>query len=85
VRAILKADGAYVLYLHPWEFDPGQPTVTAASPFFRFRHYLNLKQAAAKLRAFLGTFRDCRFRTCRDYVDGLSLARIATPTGMANQ
>jgi len=43
------------LYLHPWEFDPGQPRV-AASAFRRFRHYLNLDRTLGRLEALCGRF-----------------------------
>jgi polysaccharide deacetylase family protein (PEP-CTERM system associated) len=37
-----------VLYLHPWEIDPGQPRI-AAGWKSRFRHYNNLDRTEAKL------------------------------------
>jgi polysaccharide deacetylase family protein (PEP-CTERM system associated) len=45
-----------VLYVHPWEFDPGQPRL-AMKPFHRFRHYVGLEGAAAKAGALLQDFR----------------------------
>jgi polysaccharide deacetylase family protein (PEP-CTERM system associated) len=45
-----------VLYVHPWEFDPGQPRL--AMPWMhRFRHYVGLDRAEAKLAALLREFR----------------------------
>jgi polysaccharide deacetylase family protein (PEP-CTERM system associated) len=45
-----------VLYVHPWEFDPGQPRL--AMPWaHRFRHYVGLRSAEAKLSALLREFR----------------------------
>jgi hypothetical protein len=45
-----------VLYVHPWEFDPGQPR--PAMPWLhRFRHYVGIAGAEAKLRALLRRFR----------------------------
>jgi polysaccharide deacetylase family protein (PEP-CTERM system associated) len=44
------------LYLHPWEFDPGQPRVPA-SWTRRFRHYLNLDRTLTRLERLVGTFR----------------------------
>ena len=42
-----------VLYLHPWEIDPGQPRIAAAGWKSRFRHYNNLSKTEAKLRFLL--------------------------------
>jgi polysaccharide deacetylase family protein (PEP-CTERM system associated) len=40
------------LYLHPWEFDPGQPRVPA--PLLkRLRHYMSLDRTLARLDALL--------------------------------
>lgn len=46
-----------VIYLHPWEFDPGQPRFTNASRLSRFRHYLNLDKTENRLRALLQEFK----------------------------
>ncbi len=43
------------LYLHPWEFDPGQPRVDAGKTA-RFRHYLNLDRTLGRLEALLERF-----------------------------
>jgi hypothetical protein len=50
-----------VIYLHPWELDPGQPRL-AGSRLSTFRHYVNLAGTAAKLRRLL---RDFRFESVR--------------------
>lgn len=68
-RTILQRDGAYVFYLHPWELDPEQPRVVAASRLSRFRHYFNLNHTATRLRSFLNTFRSCHFPTCWQYLE----------------
>jgi polysaccharide deacetylase family protein (PEP-CTERM system associated) len=44
-----------VVYLHPWEIDPGQPRI-AASRLSRFRHYLNLDRTEVKLHRLLQDF-----------------------------
>ena len=41
-----------VLYLHPWEIDPGQPRIKAGWKS-SFRHYNNLSRTEAKLRYLL--------------------------------
>ncbi|MCP4267531.1 MAG: DUF3473 domain-containing protein [Candidatus Brocadiaceae bacterium] len=68
VQKILKKESRYMLYMHPWEIDPGQPRVSDAGFFFRFRHYFNLGKCRSKLNSFLGAFQDCRFLTCSQYL-----------------
>jgi len=45
-----------VVYIHPWEVDPGQPRI-AAGGLSRFRHYLNLNKTEARLIRLLQDFR----------------------------
>ncbi|MDZ7761102.1 MAG: DUF3473 domain-containing protein [Desulfovermiculus sp.] len=68
VRRIVHTDGVYVLYLHPWEFDPDQPRVKEISWQFGFRHYVNLKKTGAKLEKLIQSMSDSRFVTCSDYL-----------------
>ena len=69
VRFILKCRGAYAFYMHPWEIDPGQPKVHQASFGPRFKHYTNLWKTENKLREMIETFSDCRFISCRQYIE----------------
>jgi len=46
----------FVFYIHPWEVDPEQPRVRAASAVSRFRHYLNLDSCAQRLGRLLEDF-----------------------------
>ncbi len=50
-----------IVYLHPWEFDPGQPRLNASLQA-RFRHYNNLSKTADRLRRLCGEF---QFTTAR--------------------
>jgi len=68
VKSILKRQGAYLFYLHPWEIDPEQPRVSEAPLFFRFRHYVNLKGSQSKLTRLIEHFAHCRFITCINYL-----------------
>jgi polysaccharide deacetylase family protein (PEP-CTERM system associated) len=43
----------YVMYLRPWELDPGQPRVNSASATVRLRQYRNLERMPARLRGLL--------------------------------
>lgn len=67
-RAILKNEGAYLFYMHPWEMDPEQPRIKDLPFSLRFRHYVNLDKTAAKLADLMAEFADCRFLTCRGYL-----------------
>lgn len=51
-----NAQGRPVMfYLHPWEFDPGQPRVPL-SRSKAFRHYTNLDRTTARFDRLLGDF-----------------------------
>jgi len=47
----------FVFFVHPWEIDPKQPRIPAASRKSRLRHYLNLNKNEKKLDALLESFR----------------------------
>jgi polysaccharide deacetylase family protein (PEP-CTERM system associated) len=54
IDRINKCEGEpAVLYLHPWEIDPGQPRIKEAGWKSRFRHYNNLSGTESKLRYLL--------------------------------
>lgn len=46
-----------MFYFHPWEIDPGQPSVSGISAKTRFRHYLNLDRTQLRLARLLKDFR----------------------------
>jgi polysaccharide deacetylase family protein (PEP-CTERM system associated) len=56
IASVNRIDGQpVVLYVHPWEFDPGQPR-PPMSWAHRFRHYVGIARAEDKLRALLERF-----------------------------
>jgi polysaccharide deacetylase family protein (PEP-CTERM system associated) len=62
LRRLSAARSSFMFYLHPWEFDPGQPRV--ALPWSkRVRHYSNLAKTEGKFRRLLSSF---RFTTARE-------------------
>ena len=69
VQSILKKDGAYVFYMHPWEVDPEQPKVNQASFSLKFRHYKNLNKTTTRLKSFMASFDYCQFVTCSQYIN----------------
>lgn len=58
-----QAQSPYMFYFHPWEIDPGQPRITAASYKSRFRHYTNLGRMENKLSRLL---QDFQWRSVQD-------------------
>ncbi len=68
VSFLLKHGDAFVFYSHPWEFDPQQPRVEAASPSFKFRHYINLHKTEKKLSSLIDSFGEFDFVTCKHYL-----------------
>jgi polysaccharide deacetylase family protein (PEP-CTERM system associated) len=58
LRRVNERDGEpAIFYFHPWELDPEQPRVDGVGMRTRFRHYLNLRRMAARLRQLLQDFR----------------------------
>lgn len=55
-----------LVYIHPWEVDPGQPRLKTAGKRGFSSHYVNLKGTKAKLRRLL---RDFHFAPMRDLLD----------------
>lgn len=45
-----------VFYVHPWEIDPTQPRIRAASRRARFRHTVNLSATAGRIDRLLNDF-----------------------------
>ena len=62
LRRINAEHRAAIVYLHPWELDPGQPRL-AGSWQARFRHYNNLARTVERLRRLC---REFRFTTARE-------------------
>jgi hypothetical protein len=62
-----------MVYLHPWEIDPGQPRL-AVGRMAQLRHSVNTGGTAAKLRRLL---RDFAFAPVREV--------LATPGVMASR
>ena len=70
IRRLERAGRPAGLYLHPWEFDPGQPRV-AAPALSRFRHYLNLDRTLPRLESLLHEFEFTTFRQVLEDVGAL--------------
>ena len=67
MRRVNRAEGRSALvYVHPWEIDPGQPRLKTAGKRGFSSHYVNLGRTEAKLRRLL---RDFRFAPLRDILD----------------
>ncbi len=51
---IFKESDIVSIYLHPWEFDPGQPRLKSLSANYFFRHYYGLDRTADKIDNLIG-------------------------------
>lgn len=69
VARILRSEGRYVFYLHPWEIDADQPKVKEVTGIRRFKHYLNLSKTYERLDHLLSRFKDYPFLTCTQYLE----------------
>ena len=57
IQRVNTVDGKpAIFYFHPWELDPEQPRVAAASAKARFRHYVNLDKTQGRLNRLLNDF-----------------------------
>lgn len=73
-----------MFYVHPWEFDPGQPRIHA-SRLSRFRHYVNLSKNQRKLDALLRRFRFGRLCDVIDPPAGQGGSDSLNPTEASGQ
>jgi polysaccharide deacetylase family protein (PEP-CTERM system associated) len=55
---------SFVMYFHPWEFDPDQPKI-GLSKFKKFRHYVGLNSNRKKFQNLLNDF---NFTTIEDLI-----------------
>jgi len=75
--------GSYMMYLHSWEFDAGQPRVRGAGPSRAARHYVNLKRTLPRMRQLIAMLerRDAHFMTARGLVDAIHRAVAPAVSG----
>ena len=71
IAQVLKRQGVFTFYAHPWEFDPGQPRVSGIPAQLKFRHYVNLDKTAIRLAAMIRKFSYCRFTTITTHLKGV--------------
>ncbi len=57
ISRVNRGGWPFMFYIHPWEFDPQQPRIDGVGWKSRFRHYVGLSRAEAKLRRLLAKFR----------------------------
>lgn len=74
LRRINAAGQPFIFYLHPWEIDPQQPRMHAASRLSKFRHYVNLATNEQKLTRLLSEF---RFTPLRDVISQMEVPQPA--------
>jgi len=80
VRRLLRTQGAYLFYLHPWEIDPEQPRVDEASLSSRLKHYANLQETQARLSSLIEYMDGSRFQTCSEYLgEAVNKGRMQVP------
>ena len=62
MRAMNRSNVPFIVYLHPWEFDPDQPRIECSLQA-RFRHYVNLGRTAQRLVQLCSEFQFAEART----------------------
>lgn len=56
INNILSKKDYYLFYIHPWEFDPGQPRIKNIKLNYKLRHYTNLDKTENKFRQLISDF-----------------------------
>jgi hypothetical protein len=71
------------MYLHSWEFDPGQPRVQGLGPTRLARHYVNLSRTAPRLRQLIAMLerRAARFMTASEFAAAIRRSVTALTQG----
>jgi polysaccharide deacetylase family protein (PEP-CTERM system associated) len=69
IRGQLARDPYVMTYFHPRDFDPGQPMIPGLSRGRRFKCYVGLASAFAKLRRMLDEFEFVDLRTAVERID----------------
>lgn len=69
IRHLNSAGEPAIVYLHPWELDPGHPRIKT-SALNHFRHYANLEKTEARLAALCRDFRFTSLRGLLNHVAG---------------
>ena len=84
LRAAANAGRAGVIYLHPWELDPDQPPLPMGR-LSRWRHRVNLRRTADKLRWLLSRHAFGSFRGSMRMLTASAVGEYALgiPTGKA--
>jgi polysaccharide deacetylase family protein (PEP-CTERM system associated) len=64
--------GFFILYLHPWEFDPAQPRMPIRRSF-AFRNYVNLHRTGDRLERLIQSFRDSStdFKPVQEFLESI--------------
>jgi polysaccharide deacetylase family protein (PEP-CTERM system associated) len=62
IRRVNREGQPAVVYVHPWELDPGQPRIKAAGKRGVSTHYINLGRTEGRLRRLLRDFSFARVR-----------------------
>jgi polysaccharide deacetylase family protein (PEP-CTERM system associated) len=66
LRSILDREQSFNFYIHPWEFDPGQPRINDMHKINRFRHYNNIEKTADR---FTRMVHDFKFQSVSDFIE----------------
>lgn len=77
VRAMFRRSPYVMTYFHPRDFDPGQPVLERLPPMRRFKSYVGLRTAKAKLEKLLGDFSFCDLRRAEEMVDWATCKMIS--------
>lgn len=64
IKKINREGFPVIVYIHPWELDPGQPRIRA-NRLSTFRHYVNISKTEGKFKKLLDDF---QFKPVKDFL-----------------
>lgn len=77
-----NSENPVIVYLHPWEVDPGQPRIEGKLKS-KFRHYTNLGKMSGRLRSLLERYSFYSFRDLLNATTGDAAKQFPSPVAQA--
>jgi polysaccharide deacetylase family protein (PEP-CTERM system associated) len=66
LKRIMQRDQSFNFYIHPWEFDPGQPRIRDMHKINRWRHYNNIEETEFR---FTQMVKDFEFVSIKSFIE----------------
>jgi polysaccharide deacetylase family protein (PEP-CTERM system associated) len=81
LRKLEREGSSFVMYMHPWEFDPTQPKMEGPV-ISRMRHYLNLDKTESRMHSLLRDFSFAPIRQVFPPIEQMYIERLVARTAI---